>query len=365
MTRLAVSYVLPKLLDHPVGGYKVHYQYADELARRGHTVTLVHPLSLGSSAGLRERVTSWRLGRRARRSDVPPITWFAFDPSVRSLVVPALAPEMLPDADATILTAWQTAEQTREAPVRIGALFQVVYDYEFWMTRPDLRVAIAAALRRPDVEHVATSVVVAGMLRELGIEPVATIPAGLTDGEFGLDVDPERRGVVVGFALRFQPSKDSRTALEAIELIHTAMPEARFVCYGGARDPALPPWVDQLGRVSSSQLRAFYNRCAVFLLTSAAEGWGLPALEAMACGAAVVSTASGGVTDFLEDGANGLVVPVGDGAAVANAACALLRDPARRSTLARQAVSDVSGRTTRSSADRLEALLVDRVHART
>jgi glycosyltransferase involved in cell wall biosynthesis len=41
----------------------------------------------------------------------------------------------------------------------------------------------------------------------------------------------------------------------------------------------------------------------VFMLTSRYEGWGLPATEAMACGAAVVSTRNGGTEDFLVDGA--------------------------------------------------------------
>jgi glycosyltransferase involved in cell wall biosynthesis len=42
------------------------------------------------------------------------------------------------------------------------------------------------------------------------------------------------------------------------------------------------------------------------------EGWGLPSLEAMACGAAVVSTRSDGIEDFVVDGRNGLLSPVGD-----------------------------------------------------
>jgi glycosyltransferase involved in cell wall biosynthesis len=361
--RLRVSYVLPKLVDHPIGGYKVHYQYADGLSRRGHLVTLVHPVTEGARGGLREHVTSWRVRERRRRSGRPPVTWFEFDPAVRSLIVPALRAGLLPEADVTILTAWQTAERTMSPPRAAGTFVQVVYDFEFWITQPERRDAIRRALGRRDVAHVATSGVVEGMLREIGAEPVATIPAGLADGEFAVDVTPEERGPVVGFALRYQPSKDPATVLGAIEAVHSRFPEARFVCFGDGVSEELPAWVERLGRVSPGQLRAFYNRCSVFLLTSRVEGWGLPALEAMACGVAVVSTASGGVEDFIIDDVNGVVVPVGDATAVAEAAIGLLADPGRRVRLATRAVRDARGLTVASSLDRLETLLCERVAA--
>ncbi|HEV3213977.1 MAG TPA: glycosyltransferase family 4 protein [Acidimicrobiales bacterium] len=360
MAGLRVSYVLPKLIDHPVGGYKVHYQYADGLARRGHRVTLVHPVTEGARAGLRAHLACWRARARQRRTSRPPISWFEFDASVRSRIVPTLRADRLPAADVTVLTAWQTAERTPSPPRAAGVVVQVVYDYEFWMTQPERRAAIERALGRSDVAHVATSGVVARMLHEIGVVPVATIPAGLADGEFGLDVPPEHRDRVVGFARRYQPSKDPETARSAIESIHTEAPEATLVCFGDAPDAELPAWVERLGAVSATELRAFYNRCSVFLLTSRVEGWGLPALEAMACGAVVVSTASGGVEDFLTNDENGVVVPVGDATAMAAATVELLGDPARHARLARRGFDVARTMTVARSLDQLEALLVER-----
>jgi glycosyltransferase involved in cell wall biosynthesis len=359
--RLRVSYVLPKLVDHPIGGYKVHYQYADGLARRGHCVTLVHPIVEGARAGVRERLFCQRVRERQRRTGQLPISWFEFDPSVRSLVVPVLTGSLLPEADATILTAWQTAERTTSPTSTAGVLLQIVYDYEFWMTQPERREDMGSAFGRRDVAHVATSGVVERMLREVGVEPVATIPAGLAAGEFGVDVPPEGRDLVVGYALRYQPSKDPKTGRAAIEAIHAEVPEAAFACFGAVDDAQVPAWVERLGQVSVTELRAFYNRCSVFLLTSTVEGWGLPAMEAMACGAAVVSTASGGIEDFVADDVNGVIVPVGDATEVASAASRLLLDPERRHRLARQAALDAGALTLEHSVDRLEALLSEQV----
>ena len=51
------------------------------------------------------------------------------------------------------------------------------------------------------------------------------------------------------------------------------------------------------------------QRLAIYVLPSAYEGWGLTAVEAMACGAAVITTRNGGVEDFARDGDNALLVP--------------------------------------------------------
>jgi len=50
----------------------------------------------------------------------------------------------------------------------------------------------------------------------------------------------------------------------------------------------------------------------IYVLSSLHEGFGICLLEAMYCGLPIVATNNGGQTDFLEDGENGFLVPVGD-----------------------------------------------------
>jgi glycosyltransferase involved in cell wall biosynthesis len=77
----------------------------------------------------------------------------------------------------------------------------------------------------------------------------------------------------------------------------------------------------------------FYNQCSIFLVSSSGEGFGLPALEAMACGAAVVSTDNGGVSDYAHPGENILLAPVGDSGAMADQLELLLTDDGLRQRL--------------------------------
>jgi N-acetyl-alpha-D-glucosaminyl L-malate synthase BshA len=69
----------------------------------------------------------------------------------------------------------------------------------------------------------------------------------------------------------------------------------------------------------------------LFLLPSETESFGLAALEAMACGVPVVASAVGGLVEVVSDGEAGFLRPVGDVAALADAAGRLLADePLRR-----------------------------------
>jgi glycosyltransferase involved in cell wall biosynthesis len=72
----------------------------------------------------------------------------------------------------------------------------------------------------------------------------------------------------------------------------------------------------------------------IFALPSQAEGISNTLLEAMACGCAPVATDVGGNPELVEPGANGLLVPAQDSAALAAALAQLVDEPAERQRLA-------------------------------
>jgi N-acetyl-alpha-D-glucosaminyl L-malate synthase BshA len=81
----------------------------------------------------------------------------------------------------------------------------------------------------------------------------------------------------------------------------------------------------------------------LMLMPSEMESFGLAALEAMACSVPSIATRVGGVPELIEDGENGLLFPLGDVEAMADAATALLRDQPRlhaMATAARKTASD-------------------------
>jgi glycosyltransferase involved in cell wall biosynthesis len=89
------------------------------------------------------------------------------------------------------------------------------------------------------------------------------------------------------------------------------------------------------GFLPHDQLRSFFDRAHLLLLTSMFEAGGLVVLEAAAAGIPTVGTAVGHIADLAPAGA--VVVPVGDSGALARAIVDLIEDDAKRLQLARAA----------------------------
>jgi len=91
--------------------------------------------------------------------------------------------------------------------------------------------------------------------------------------------------------------------------------------------------VNIVGRVPTDELVSLYRRCALVVVPSRYEGFGLPAAEAMACGAPVVACAAGALPEVVETGGGGLLVPPNDPPALAGAIRELLASPGLRAEL--------------------------------
>lgn len=86
-----------------------------------------------------------------------------------------------------------------------------------------------------------------------------------------------------------------------------------------------------------SALRDLYARADIFVLPTKADTWGHAVVEAMASGLPVVTTPVGALGEIVRDGIEGLVVPPGDEAALAQAIKRLIGDPLLRAQLGEQA----------------------------
>ena len=241
----------------------------------------------------------------------------------------------------------------------------------------DAVITVSAAMRR-DVLRVYPS-----------LEPsrVDVVPNGVDADEFAPDpgtdallargIDPVRPSVV--FVGRVTAQKGIAHLLDAAPMIDA---QAQIVVCGGAPDtPEIAAlvadklaaarrghpgivWIEEM--LPKRALIQILGHAAVFCCPSVYEPFGIVNLEAMACEAPVVATATGGIPEVVQDGVTGLLVPFEAGPdgvpadpgglakALAERVNELLRDPARaremgragrRRVLERFTWSAVAGRT--------------------
>lgn len=112
-----------------------------------------------------------------------------------------------------------------------------------------------------------------------------------------------------------------------------------------------------LGRVDVPALVDLYRRCAVFVFPSTVETFGMPLLEAMACGAPVASSNTAAMPEVVGDAA--LTFDPQDAAAMAAAIRRLLDDRSLAAGLGDRAVARASGFTWPNAAHALADVLVD------
>jgi glycosyltransferase involved in cell wall biosynthesis len=110
------------------------------------------------------------------------------------------------------------------------------------------------------------------------------------------------------------------------------------------------------GPLSHHELLAEVAAADVVAIPSLFEGFGMTAAEALALGKPVVATQTGGLTEVIQNGVSGLLVPPGDPAALAGALNNILTDPGFAETLAKAGQKDVS---TRFSADLVAEQMIE------
>jgi glycosyltransferase involved in cell wall biosynthesis len=360
---MKITFIQPRYDPRPVGGMKVLYEYANQLAARGHEVTVVHPHRLRNIS--LNPVTKFRLWltEQMKQVDSPiipdDIHWHSIDSRVNMLYVPEPTAQYIPDGDAVIASFYLTLEYINDYPEAKGEKFYLVQGFEGW-AGPVAREL--AALRAP-VKKIVISKALYEHAVELGIsaDDIFYIPDGIDHSKFRIIYPIEDRRPRIAMLYHIIPIKGAKEGIHAIELIRRHMPSIPVVLFGiFPRPKTLPSWIEYYQDPPQEELiGSIYSMSSIFISASWTEGFGLPIAEAMACGCAVVSTDSGGVRDIAKHMVTAMLSPPKVPEALAQNALRLLEDDDLRIRLAKAGNERVQEFTWQRSTALLEQLIAN------
>jgi glycosyltransferase involved in cell wall biosynthesis len=255
-------------------------------------------------------------------------------------------------------------------PSRSAAQLVTIHDVHFLShpertsqeIRRDYPVLAGAHARRADRIIVSSRFAAGEVQRAFNIEPakIAVCPAGAPEWTNGA-----RGGDAAGYILfmgTLEARKNIGGLLQAYGQLRSRNAGAPRLVIAGGAGPDAGPWleqigapplaghVDYLGYVAGERREALFAGARLFVLPSFEEGFGLPALEAMAAGVPVVASTRGALPEVVGDA--GLMIDPDDTSALTDALERIIRDGALRAQLSHRGQQQAAGFSwTRTAAD--------------
>jgi glycosyltransferase involved in cell wall biosynthesis len=181
----------------------------------------------------------------------------------------------------------------------------------------------------------------ASLLPHLGLRPeqISVLPNAVDLSGYG-ETTPalgSPHAPLVLFIGQLVPRKGYDLLARAMPQILTAVPTARFIFVSHNRsdeaelrrivsEAGIADRFELRGRVSEAEKRRLLQEAAVVAVPSRYEGFGIPLIEALAAGAAVVTTDVPAGNEIIRHEQTGLLTPYGDIAALAESIVRLLQD---------------------------------------
>ena len=323
--------VFPVLSLETGGGARFIYHLANALADKGHDIEVVMP---------EKGAQVWPLRAKLRR-------------------VKELTPSAIPSADFILPNFYPTVRPAWES--RKGRVVRLSLGYEpLWVPDPEIAkqtYLIGAPIMTISEWHRQI------LFQETGLESTV-ISAGVDTSIFHpYPKQSEQTGCKNIFYIMRDPGSGYtwKGGADFLQVLTRLKDQINFNLTVSLPESATftSPVPCQIKTTATDQeLALLYAEADLFVYTSYFEAFGLPPLEAMACGTAVVTTDCGGIRDYVRSGENCLLVPPSDIEQLSSAIYHLLIEDTERQRLATTGHHLAQAWSWQRTADQVEAFLL-------
>jgi glycosyltransferase involved in cell wall biosynthesis len=190
---------------------------------------------------------------------------------------------------------------------------------------------LRAALWHPSVRRAERVIAISEFVKERAVERLGLDPSRVVVTPLGVDHETLRpagrkREPFLLYPAKPWPHKNHVRLFEAFELVRRERPQLRLVLTGSGSFPPLPAGAEARGYVSRAEVVDLLQRASALVFPSLYEGFGLPPLEAMACGCPVACSNAASLPEVVGDAAR--LFDPRDPRAIADAILEVLDDPA-------------------------------------
>ena len=348
---MKISFVMSNCPRKPTGGHKIVFEYANYLARNNN-VTIYFGYAESFSRFHFPVFLKEFLARTATKYFRP--NWFKLI-NVHKVCVKNFSNNSISNSDIVIATDVKTAIPVFGLEECKGKKMYFIQDFENWNVS-DEYVKSTYCLNMKKI-------VVSKWLRELigslsDDSNIYYISNSINTNIFK-NTNEVRKDHSIVFQYRSNIAKGCKYAIDVISKLRIIYSDLLVTIISNEKKlDNIPSWCEYRYNVSQLEVAKINNSSQVFICTSIEEGFGLPGLEAMACGCAVASTAYKGVYEYAIDGENALLSPPRDVDAMVTNIRKLFDDDALRNRIVENGIKTGKERSLEKSAEQFERIML-------
>lgn len=326
---MKISFILPSFTRRPIGGYKMVFEYANRLSNHGYDVQIVF---INNDSGKQFKLFRKEILYLATQFEPK---WFKLNKNIKKISYCDKKFNQKISTDIAIATAVGTAYPTKKMCPQARKVY-FIQDFENWNVSKEY----VYSTYKLGFKNIVIAKWLKKVVDRYSLQPSVYVRNPLNIMQYRVHNPIENRDkYTIGMLYHSAPYKGSAETFNSLCKLKNRFPKLKIIMFGTCEPPKnLPTWVKYYKNASQRQTIDIYNKISIFISGSIKEGFGLTGLEAMACGAALVTTDYDGAKEYAINGINALTVPVKDWKALREKVNYLIMNDNERKELAKNGI---------------------------